>query len=100
MFFQPHHAACGILVPQPGIEPGPSTVKARDPNHWTSMEIPDSAFLVNSEMMLMLFDTDHILNSIDIGYFYGMRWVTLLKDAEKVGVAKRNLLNKLCPGGQ
>ena len=55
--------ACGILVPQPGIEPGPSTVKARDPNHWTSMGIPDSAFLVNSEMMLMLFDTDHVLNA-------------------------------------
>ena len=68
--------ACGILVPQPGIEPGPSTVKARDPNHWTSMGIPDSAFLVNSEMMLMLFDTDHVLNSIDIGYLYGMRGVT------------------------
>ena len=26
--------ACGILVPQPGIEPGPSAVKVRSPNHW------------------------------------------------------------------
>ena len=23
VFFWPHHAACGILVPQPGIEPRP-----------------------------------------------------------------------------
>ena len=22
-FFLPHHIACGILVPQPGIDPGP-----------------------------------------------------------------------------
>ena len=32
--------ACGILVPQPGIEPGPSAVKARSPNHWTAKEFP------------------------------------------------------------
>ena len=25
--------ACGILVPQPGIEPGPLVVKAQSPNH-------------------------------------------------------------------
>ena len=27
-FFWPHHTACGILVPQPGIEPRPLAVKA------------------------------------------------------------------------
>ena len=32
--------ACGILVPQPGIEPGPSTVRARSPNRWTTGEFP------------------------------------------------------------
>ena len=31
-------AACGILVPQSGIEPGPSEVKTRSPNHWTARE--------------------------------------------------------------
>ena len=31
-----HHVACGILVPQPGIEPVPSAVKAQNPNHWTA----------------------------------------------------------------
>ena len=32
--------ACGILVPGPGIEPGPSAVKALSPNHWTTREFP------------------------------------------------------------
>ena len=41
-FFWPHCEACGILVPRPGIEPGPSpsAVKAPSPNHWTAMEFP------------------------------------------------------------
>ena len=30
--------ACGILVPQPGIEPAPLALKARSPNHWTARE--------------------------------------------------------------
>ena len=30
----------GILVPQPGIEPGPSAVKAVSLNHWTSRGVP------------------------------------------------------------
>ena len=34
-FFLPQ---CGTLVPQPGIEPTPSAVKARSPNHWTIRE--------------------------------------------------------------
>ena len=29
LFFWPHHAACSILVPQPGIEPGPQQWKRR-----------------------------------------------------------------------
>ena len=36
--FWPRCAACGIIVPRPGIEPGPSAVKARSPNHWTPGE--------------------------------------------------------------
>ena len=30
----------GILVPQPGIEPRPSAVRVRSPNHWTAREYP------------------------------------------------------------
>ena len=37
--FWSHHAACGTLVPQPGIELMP-LVKAQSLNHWTSREFP------------------------------------------------------------
>ena len=30
--------ACGILVPQPGLEPTPSAVKMGSPNLWTTRE--------------------------------------------------------------
>ena len=36
-----HHAACGILVPQPGIEPTPSALDA-----WTVREVPVFHILV------------------------------------------------------
>ena len=36
--FWPCLVACGILVPRPGIEPGPSAVKALSPNHRTTRE--------------------------------------------------------------
>ena len=32
--------ACGILVPQPGIEHKPSTMKSPSPNHWRAREFP------------------------------------------------------------
>ena len=35
-----HTEASGILVPQPGIEPRPSAVRAWSPNHWTTREFP------------------------------------------------------------
>ena len=35
-----HHTACGILVPQPGLELGPSAVSVQSPNHWTPREFP------------------------------------------------------------
>ena len=34
------HAACGILVPWPGIEPGAPEVEVWNPNHWTTREFP------------------------------------------------------------
>ena len=33
-------AVCGVLVPQPGTEPGPTSVKAPSPNYWTAREFP------------------------------------------------------------
>ena len=39
-FFWSCSEACGILVPRPGFEPVPSSVKALSPNHWTAKEFP------------------------------------------------------------
>ena len=39
-FFWPSRMACGILIHQPGIEPGPLAVRARSPNHGTAREFP------------------------------------------------------------
>ena len=33
-------AACGILVPQPGVEPTPPTMEAQVFNHQTAREAP------------------------------------------------------------
>ena len=41
-FFCLLQAACGTLVPQPGIEPRPSAAKAQSPNHWITREFPES----------------------------------------------------------
>ena len=40
LFFWPHHATCGVLVPQPGIEF--PAVEAQNPNHWSSREFPEN----------------------------------------------------------
>ena len=42
------HAACGILVSQPGTEPAPSPVKALSLNHWTAREVPIMIILNSS----------------------------------------------------
>ena len=43
-FFWPHHSACRILVPQPGMEPRPSAVRVQSSNHWTAWEFPPTAY--------------------------------------------------------
>ena len=40
--------ACEILVPWPGIEPGPSAVKEPSPNHWTTREFPNEPWILRS----------------------------------------------------
>ena len=42
--FLPHCVACEILVPRPGIEPGPSAVRVQSLNHWTARKFPTVAF--------------------------------------------------------
>lgn len=36
--------ACGLLVPQPGIEPRPPTVTALSSYHWATREVPLSLY--------------------------------------------------------
>ena len=40
VFFWPCHVACGILVPQRGVEPVPPAVEVWSPNYWTTREFP------------------------------------------------------------
>ena len=40
LVFWSHRAACGILVPLPGIQLAPPAAKGRNLNHWTTREIP------------------------------------------------------------
>ena len=39
-FFWLRYKACGMLVPQPGVEPAPPAVEAQSLNHWTTREVP------------------------------------------------------------
>ena len=43
-FFWPCLTVCGTLVPGPGMEPVPTAVEARSPNHWTTREFPQIVF--------------------------------------------------------
>lgn len=40
LFIRLHGVACGILVPQLGIEHVPPAMEAQSLNHWTSREVP------------------------------------------------------------
>ena len=44
IYFLPHYLACGILVPQTGIEPRSSAMKVPCPKHWTAREFCTSYF--------------------------------------------------------
>lgn len=50
--FQPHCAACGTVIPQPGIEPVGPAVETWSPKHWTSREFP-ALFLSQKKMLIM-----------------------------------------------
>ena len=50
------HAACGILIPWPGIEPMVPAVAALSRNHWTTREVSSIAFCLQR-----LSETFHLL---------------------------------------
>ena len=70
VFLGPCRTACGILVPQPGVEPGPSAVKAQGTNYWTAREVPRNHSHVNS---VLLFPFHRW------GTWVGKRWSNLFK---------------------
>ena len=49
-FILPCCVTCGILVPWPGIEPGPSAVRIESPNHWTAREFSRWGFSLDIGM--------------------------------------------------
>ena len=38
--------ACGILVPRPGIEPGPPALGVQSVSRWTAREVPSADTLI------------------------------------------------------
>ena len=48
-FFWLHCVACGILIPQSGIEHGTMAVRAHNPNYWTARELPKFIFKENQD---------------------------------------------------
>ena len=52
LFVWLHHAACGNLVPRPGVEPVPPAAEAQSINHWTAGEVSDQRGLNESVMSL------------------------------------------------
>ena len=45
-------AACGILAPQPGIEPTPAALEAQSLHHWTTREVPGISLLKEKKRFL------------------------------------------------
>ena len=43
-YFWPHYVVCGILAPQPGIEPVPSALGARSLSCWITREVQGGDF--------------------------------------------------------
>ena len=59
-----HRKACGILLPQPAIEPTPPAVEARSLNHWTAREVPESILNARKELPLVWWRCQIILTSL------------------------------------
>ena len=45
------HTACGLLVPQPGIEPMLPPLGAQSLNHWTTRKVPKRYILKEVNFM-------------------------------------------------
>ena len=70
-----YHAAYGILVPWPGIEPVTSAVEAQSLNLWTAREIPNFLIFCQSndtkcQFVVVLFCTSLTTNYVQQHFIY------------------------------
>ena len=75
-YFLSLHVACGILVPQPWIEPGPLAVKAQSPSHWTTRKFPIMYFLKLKKvynLVVFIIFTNYTNSSMDSRIFQHFR---------------------------
>jgi len=57
--FWPHHAACGILVPQPGVEPAPPALEVQSLNYWIAREVRRFSEVVRKHQGVRTEDQTH-----------------------------------------
>ena len=76
------HAACGILVPHPGIEPGSLAVRVQSPNQWTTRESPQRDQLIPNEAMWLtpLSKFQYIVQTYGQSMEVGKTWDPQLED--------------------
>ena len=70
--------ACRILFPPPGIEPGPLTVKALRPDHWTAREFPGWFVLLSFKSFLCVLDNNSLSDLSPLNVFSWLWPVFLL----------------------
>ena len=76
-----------VFVPQPGIEPGPPAVEARNPNDWTTREFPLPKIILTLILYVLM---SNLSFKCTLGYLLTkVRWVlpcvTLLSQPQIMG---------------
>ena len=89
-------AACGILVPQLGIEPEPTAVKVLSPDYWTAGEFPEFPFLW---LKIFLYMYNHFLNVLFFLSFFSLHFWWIFFVSRELWVATKNFIDViLLPG--
>ena len=94
-FLFPGHTPCEILIPWPGIKPGPSAVKAQSPNHQTTLRFPQSD-------TFLLVDTDYcnhlmLVLSMSLSSWRWLHWPSPFDDPEASSAGDRHSLGVPSP---
>ena len=87
-----HRAVCGIVVPQPGIEPRPLSVKAWSPNHWTIREFPRKHIF---KIYFFILGQENIPNrKMEMSVLLKLKTIALNKKSQHILSFKRNFSEK------